>query len=291
MHFTLPDMPTHNGNIRPNGNGHNFFYTPSNHNNLSPRSTSPDSSNNDSSSSGSVPRSLSSSPAPAPLSEPPPRDNTRIVSEANFILEEFGESDYEGFDSDEESVIRPHQYEDAESERAHSVKSMPHSEQVDSHLADGIKQLHCKPNEDDRDAWIEAMRAEKRRKRRSSSIVQKRTLSQSIGSDTDDEDLKPVVFDGANEAGSSARRLRRKVKGERVSLIFDDPPPRIEEEEEEPESVEEVVDCDEDEDDDDEGPGQRGFRELPYYYVQDMEVDPDSEAVVDDEDDEDDEDD
>jgi hypothetical protein len=32
--------------------------------------------------------------------------------------------------------------------------------------------------------------------------------------------------------GNSARRLRRKIKGERTSSIFDDPPPRIEEEDE-----------------------------------------------------------
>ncbi len=98
--------------------------------------------------------------------------------------------------------------------------------------------------------------------------MQKRTLSQSIGSDTDDEDIQPVTFD-ANDAGSSARRLRRKVKGERISLIFDDPPPRIDEEDEGPESVEEVVEMQEDDDDD------MDLRELPYYrYVQqDMEVD------------------
>ena len=54
----------------------------------------------------------------------------------------------------------------------------------------------------------------------------------SIVRDMDDEDLQPVAFKGANEMGSSARRLRRKIKGERTSLIFDDPPPRIEDEDE-----------------------------------------------------------
>ena len=98
--------------------------------------------------------------------------------------------------------------------------------------------------------------------------MQKRSLAQSIGSDTDDEDIQPV-FEGANEAGSSARRLRRKVAGEeRSSLIFDDPPERIEELEE-PESCEEIVSLD---DDDEEGQTQGVDRELPYY-VQDMEVD------------------
>lgn len=118
-----------------------------------------------------------------------------------------------------------------------------------------------------REIWLEQVRAEKRRKRRSSGSVQKRSLAQSIGSDTDEEDILPK-FEGANEAGSSARRLRRKVAGERISLIFDDPPERIEELEE-PESCEEVVSL-EDEDGNEERQGVD--RELPYY-VQDMEVD------------------
>lgn len=113
------------------------------------------------------------------------------------------------------------------------------------------------------------MKEEKRRKRRSSSSVYKRSLAESIGSDNDDEDIQPVLFEGANEAGSSARRLRRKV-GDRTSLIFDDPPARIEELEE-PESCEEVVSLGE-------GEGVGDLRELPYFvYVQDMEVDSDED--------------
>lgn len=104
--------------------------------------------------------------------------------------------------------------------------------------------------------------------------MQKRTISQSIGSDTDEEDLKPVTFEGANEIGSSARRLRRKTKGERTSLIFDDPPPRIDEEDEGPESVEEIVEVNEGETDIEGG----DLRELPYFrYVQDMDVDSDDD--------------
>jgi len=64
---------------------------------------------------------------------------------------------------------------------------------------------------------VKAERERKKWKRRSSGT--KRTLTQSIGSDTDDEDLQPVMLEGVNEVGSSARRLRRKV-GERTSLIL-----------------------------------------------------------------------
>ncbi|KAL5323143.1 hypothetical protein ACEPPN_007671 [Leptodophora sp. 'Broadleaf-Isolate-01'] len=275
MHFAPTQQPKQSGTITPNGNGPHFYYTPSNKPaDLSPRSSSPDSSTHHSDSSDSPPRSLSSSPVP-PFSESPPRkpQQTRVIAEGNFTLEEFGESDYEDWDSDDEDVIRPHQYEDAESDRAASVRSLPRSE-IDPRVLHDLKNLHCETPEDDRDIWLEAQRAEKRRKRRSSGSVQKRTISQSIGSDTDEEDLKPVTFEGANEIGSSARRLRRKTKGERTSLIFDDPPPRIDEEDEGPESVEEIVEVDEDETDI-EG---ADLRQLPFFrYVQDMDVDSDDD--------------
>lgn len=271
IHFPKPNLPDQSGTITPNGNGPNFFYTPSNRpEDLSPRSSSPDSSVRASSSSGSPPHSLSSDTG-EPISESPLRKQApvRVVAEGNFTVEEFGESDYEDWDSDDD-VIRPHQYEDAESEKALSVKSVSHND-LDPRVLNGFRNLQCENDEDSREAWLEALRAEKRRKRRSSGSVQKRTLSQSIGSDTDDEDIQPVTFD-ANDAGSSARRLRRKVKGERISLIFDDPPPRIDEEDEGPESVEEVVEIKED---DDEDSDVNLGSELPYwrYVQQDMDID------------------
>jgi hypothetical protein len=69
--------------------------------------------------------------------------------------------------------------------------------------------LHCENGEEQpREIWLEKLRAEKRRKRGAGS-AQKRILGQSIGSDTDDEDLQSGIFEGANKLGSSARRLRR----------------------------------------------------------------------------------
>jgi hypothetical protein len=273
MHISASSLPDHqngNGSIKPTGNGSSFYYTPSTRpaaDQLSPRSSSSDAHASDSS--GSPPRSLSSSPVP-PL-EPLPRTiRTRIIAEGNFTVEEFADSDYEDWDSDDEDVIRPHQYEDAESDRAPSVKSVTRND-LDSRMLSGMKNLQCEPDEE-RELWLEKMRAEKRRRRRSSASVQKRTLSQSIGSDTDDEELHPVTFEGANEAGSSARRLRRKtLAGERISLIFDDPPPRIDEEDEGPESVEEVVEIKDGDEDD--GDMDRELRELPYWYIQEMDVD------------------
>lgn len=251
--------PTPQNGILPNGQGPQRYNPPAGLADLSPRSSSPSSD-----SSGSPPRSLSSDPG-EPISESPPRAQTRVVEEhaANFTVEEFGESDYDEFDSnDEENIIRPHQYEDAESDQAHSAMGS----EIDSRILSDFRNLGCGEQDllADREAWLEAKRAEKRRKRRSSGSVKKRTLSQSIGSDSDDEDLQPVQLD-ANEAGSSARRLRRKLAGDRTSLTFEDPPPIIPEIEE-PESCEEVVEQGNVED------AQGVDRELPYY-VQDMEVD------------------
>ncbi|CAL3969748.1 unnamed protein product [Diplocarpon coronariae] len=273
MHFAPPELAEKSATIIPNGDGLHFSYTPSNRpTDLSPRSSSPASSTHCSDSSASPPRSISSSPV-APFSESPPRPRRNVIAEGNFIVEEFGKSDYEKWDSDEEDVIRPHQYEDAESDRAGSTKSVRRSE-IDPRVLHGLQNLHCETEVDERELWLEAMREEKRRRRRSSGSVQKRTISQSIGSDTDDEDLKPVTFEGANEIGSSARRLRRKTKGERTSLIFDDPPPRIDEEYEGPESVEELVELQDSEEEAEGG----DLRELPYFrYVQDMDVDSDEE--------------
>lgn len=128
-------------------------------------------------------------------------------------------------------------------------------------------------------AWVEHKRAEKRRKRRSSSSF-KRNFTQSLGSDSDDEDLLPMGPFDANDAGSSARRLRRRTV-ERGSLIFDDPPPRIDELEE-PESCEEVIEMGENE-------IREGFaREFPYWIQEEMELDSDSDSSSEEEDSDDD---
>jgi hypothetical protein len=272
------------GIITPNGNGppFSFSYNPFQALDLelSPRSSSPASSDHSSGSSSAQidsprPRSRSSSPSHSHHSEPKPHIRTRIISEGNFTLEEFDADDYDAFDSDTENIIRPSQYEDADSERARSTKGVSPNRELDPRILHGLRDLntHCaQPSDDEvldeREIWLEKMREEKRRRRRSSGSVQKRSLAQSIGSDTDEEDVLPLL-DGQLTAGSSARRLRRKVAGERTSLIFDDPPERIEELEE-PESCEEVVEVVEDE-------RQGVDRELPYYYVQDMDVDSDED--------------
>ncbi|KAA8566149.1 hypothetical protein MFRU_056g00130 [Monilinia fructicola] len=271
MNFFHPS-PKPNG-IIPNGSGPHFSYNRPE--DLSPRSTSPSS---ESSGSASPPRSESSQRAQSPISSPI-RRQSRVVDKGNFTVEEITESDLEDYDCNEELIIRPHQYEDAESDRGHTAPTSTPAE-LDQRFINDLRDLTAHDgsedlNNEDRDsspldeyeAWVQRDREERRRRRRSSATVQKRSLAQSIGSDTDDEDLQPDHL-SANEAGSSARRLRRKTFNhggdKRASLAFDDPPPRIPELEE-PDSCEEVIEDDTELDD---------LKELPYYVLeQTMDID------------------
>ncbi|KAB8293389.1 hypothetical protein EYC80_007709 [Monilinia laxa] len=258
MNFFHPS-PKPNG-IIPNGPGPHFSYNRPE--DLSPRSTSPSS---ESSGSASPPRSESSQRAQSPISSPIHRQS-RVVDKGNFTVEEITESDLEDYDYIEELIIRPHQYEDAESDRGHTAPTSTPAE-LDPNFLDDLDDLTTHDCPEDHEAWVQRNREERRRRRRSSATVQKRSLAQSIGSDTDDEDLQPDHL-SANEAGSSARRLRRKTFNhggdKRASLIFDDPPPRILELEE-PDSCEEVIEDDTELDD---------LRELPYYVLeQTMDID------------------
>ncbi|KAK6605929.1 hypothetical protein H4I96_04391 [Botrytis cinerea] len=250
--------PKTNG-IIPNGPGPHFSYNRVE--NLSPRSTSPSS---ESSGSASPPRSESSQRAQSPLSSPIHR-HSRVRSR--------------GLRLRRGTYNTTHQYEDAESDGGH-VAPISTPAELDARFLDDLRDLTAHDgtdafnNEeqdgsplDEYEAWVQRNREERRRRRRSSATVQKRSLAQSIGSDTDDEDLKPDHI-SANEAGSSARRLRRKTFNhggdKRASLIFDDPPPRIPELEE-PDSCEEVLEDDTELDD---------LKELPYYVLDEsMDID------------------
>lgn len=164
---------------------------------------------------------------------------SRIVQEGNFTLQELRTSDTE-YDSDDGlSVVQPDHYEDADSDAAHSHKTQPfpplNNNSLDARIMETFGRLDCNDPEENHEAYIQKRREQRRKKRLSSGSIHKRTLSQSIGSDTDDEDIQPL---DANEAGSTARRLRRRT-GERTSIIFDDPPQRIVEEIE-PESGDDV---------------------------------------------------
>ncbi|OBT87377.1 hypothetical protein VE02_04174 [Pseudogymnoascus sp. 03VT05] len=249
--FSRPLPPTHD-EIRPVGQGHNFTYIPQVRlEDLSPRSST--SSSSRSSRSNSPARSVDSedhiSITQHSEIQSPLHHSTRSLIPANFILSSLHDTDSSDSDDDDLSVILPDHYSDAASSRApsehsssdtseHTPRTPAPADAKATRLADKFELLACAPR-DDHDAWMSKQRLLKRMKRLSSGSIHKRTLSQSIGSETDDEDIKPY---DANEIGASAsglRRLRRKT-GERLSLIFDDPPQRIVECEE-PESGEDEV--------------------------------------------------
>ncbi|KAK4237567.1 hypothetical protein C8A03DRAFT_15897 [Achaetomium macrosporum] len=238
---------------------------------LSPRTTSSSSASAASSSDsedseGSIAVGPSASPIPErrPEPAPPAPETNRIVTETDLIVEEL--SDFGDSDDERLGVIRPCAIEYAESDRS-SSRSRTRPE-VDQKMVYSLGNLNCSDDSDESDlseheyeAFLIKRRAEMRRKRMSSGSIGKRTISESIGSDTDLEDIRSFL--GVEEAGSSARRLRRRVGDRnRHSLQFQDPPPpRIDELDEPPSSEDEIF------------VGESLARELPYYEYVSMEVD------------------
>lgn len=175
---------------------------------------------------------------------------------ANFTIEElsdFDESDMAG----RTDVIHPSSIEYAASPRPIDT--------LDRHMLTDLEKLQCRSpdpetssddsdlDEDAHQAILQRIRDRNRRMRMSqSSVGTKRTMSER-GSLSDHDDMRNYI--GFEEAGSSARRLKRKIGGDRRSLIFQDPPPRIDEVVE-PEELEETL-----------------ARELPFYEYTSMEVD------------------
>ncbi|KAK0625238.1 hypothetical protein B0T17DRAFT_590868 [Bombardia bombarda] len=201
----------------------------------------------------------------APTPPAPATRTGRIVTQAAFVVEEL--SDFEGSDEERLDVIRPHTIEYAESDRSRSRSRNP--PEIDPTIMQNLGNLNCSDDSDQTDfdeaeyrEFLIRRRDQKRHKRMTSGSIGKRTISESIGSDTDREDLK-AAFLGADEVGSSARRLRRRVGDRRsLQLQFQDPPPPRIDELDEPDSSEDEILISE-----------TLARELPYYEYISMEVD------------------
>ncbi|KAK1753073.1 hypothetical protein QBC47DRAFT_362904 [Echria macrotheca] len=232
---------------------------------LSPRSsnTSLPSSSDEDEARPSPSRSLSpehTDPA-APAPPPPPRNRPeRTVVNSALIIEEM--SDFTDSDDDRFGVIRPVAIEDAESDRSRSRSRYP--PEIYQRITSDLGNLHCSDSdysdlsEAEHQEFLKRQREAKRRKRMSSGSIGKRTISESIGSDTDREDMnKPFL--PVEEVGSTARRLRRRM-GNRHSMQFRDPRPI--QELDEPESSEDEYLISE-----------ALARELPYYEYSVMEID------------------
>ncbi|CAN8105113.1 unnamed protein product [Discula destructiva] len=182
---------------------------------------------------------------------------TRVTMRAGFVIEElsdFDENDMEG----RTDIIHPTTIEYAESER-------PTDAQIDRRILNDLENLKCRSpdprlssddsdlDEDAHHAILQEIRERERRHRMSKSSGTKRTMSERGSDNSDQEDTYGCI--GFEEAGSSAQRLRKRIAGDRRSLIFQDPPPRIDEVIE-PEELEETL-----------------ARELPFYEYTSMEVD------------------
>jgi hypothetical protein len=130
----------------------------------------------------------------------------RRVEHADFVLEELG-SDPD--DDSEIEVLGPDGYEDARSERSEDRLE-------GSGLLDRFSELRCEVGSSDEE---EQQRLYRRKKKRWSAGIFKRTHSQSVEGDSSYSDNDPL-----DDVDSSARRLRRRVRGpgDRTSLIFED---------------------------------------------------------------------
>lgn len=134
-----------------------------------------------------------------------PRPVYRVV-EADFVIEELGSDP--GYDSDIE-VVLPDHYEDAKSDKS-GIKLM------ETGFLDKFKELHCQEGSSDEE---ERERIYRRKKKRWSAGVFKRSHSQSVEGDSSYSDNDPL-----DDVDGTARRLRRRVRGpgDRSSLIFED---------------------------------------------------------------------
>jgi hypothetical protein len=128
----------------------------------------------------------------------------RRVEHAEFELEELdSDPDYDG----DIEVVQPDHFEDARSDK--SASDLDGNE-----ILDRLKDLRCDSSdeEDQQSRYL-------RKKKRWSQGKFKRTHSESIEGDSSYSDNDPL-----DDVDSSARRLRRRVRGpnHRSSLIFED---------------------------------------------------------------------
>lgn len=103
-----------------------------------------------------------------------------------------------------------------------SAKSIPQNE-AGRDTVHSVAHLRVESSDEDDEGWLEInrRRVEERRKRRNLGNLQKRTISQSIGSDTDEEDAHPALLESRDGLTGGTRRLRRKAKDKETSLRFE----------------------------------------------------------------------
>lgn len=146
-----------------------------------------------------------------------------MVENDAFTIEELSDFDDDNEGTNRNNTIQPDEIEYAESD--------PSESRIDGHFINDLRDLNLRsPDPDsssdspdmsgsDYQEFVRQQRAQ-RRKRMSMSSIGKRTMSER--SDSDSEDFKHKLH--PDQAGSSARRLRRRI-GVRQNLMFQDTPP------------------------------------------------------------------
>ncbi|POS73202.1 hypothetical protein DHEL01_v208405 [Diaporthe helianthi] len=235
----------------------NFAFT-NRHGELSPRSSGPpaEGSEADQSDDDHGPCSPLLSSPPGLATTEPFGLHANIMASDEISIEEL--SDFEEYDmGGRDNVLEPHLIEYAGSD--------PSESHIEGHVINDFRDLNFRSpdpdplsdssdvSDDEHQEAIRRQRAYDRQKRRSISSMGKRTMSER--SDSDHEDVRHCL--DFEQAGSSARRLKRRI-GDRRSLIFQDPPPKIDEIDEPPEEMEDT---------------ERLAKELPFYSYMTMEVD------------------
>ncbi|KAI9892595.1 MAG: hypothetical protein M1814_001288 [Vezdaea aestivalis] len=148
----------------------------------------------------------------------------------NLEVEEIEEFDL--MYTDTQAVIRPSTYEDASSNEDMPRPSRWSSRQDEMERETGIVTDLTKLC-GGQDGFVDKEEIDRRHRRarnRWSAGLSKRTYSQSIGSESDDEDLEPQV---PQDPVGVTRRIRRRVRGpgDRSSATIEDPDPVVEEDE------------------------------------------------------------
>lgn len=167
-------------------------------------------------------RPFQRSDSPASISSVQPAETTSPAKKAakwtvpdNVKVEELVEGDA-GYVTDID-VVEPAELEEKISNDSEDESSEDDGHDSDTGISQRFQELGC---HDDEEAEFERKRREHHVRRRTSSRLFKRTHSQSIKSDSEVSDIEAM---GDHDLSSSARRLRRRVRGPSGVEVFDVP--------------------------------------------------------------------
>lgn len=144
-----------------------------------------------------------------------------------FIIEEISDFSNDDEGENRSNAMQPDVIEYAESELSDS--------HIEGHVIKDLRDLNFRSpdsgplshsSDTSDDEYQEVMRQQRAYERKQRRVVSEFKRAKSECSDSDHEDLRHCIDVG--QAGSSARRLKRRVDHRR-SLIFQDPPPKIDE--------------------------------------------------------------